>query len=75
MILSEEIQERLQKLSAPYQAEVLNFIEYLLAKAEHETVQEERWLWSDLSLSSAMRGMEEENTPMYTSDDLKMVFF
>lgn len=74
MILSEKILERLQKLPAPYQAEVLNFVEYLLAKAEHETVQEERWLWSDLSLSSAMRGMEEENTPTYTSDDLKMVF-
>jgi hypothetical protein len=73
MILSEEIQERLQKLPAPYQAEVLNFVEYLLAKAEHETVQEERWLWSDLSLSSAMRGMEEENTPLYTPDDLKIV--
>jgi len=59
MILSEKIQERLQKLPAPYQAEVLNFVEYLLEKAEHETVQEERLLWSDLSLSSAMRGMED----------------
>jgi len=27
-----------------------------------------------LSLSFAMRGMEDEDTPTYTTDDLKVVF-
>ncbi len=48
MILSEEIQERLQ--SCPrLSGRGTEFHRIPLAKAEHETVQEERWLWSDLS--------------------------
>jgi len=74
MALSERIQEHVEKLPASLQAEVLDFVEYLLAKAEREAVREERRLWSDLSLSSAMRGMEDEDTPTYTTADLKMVF-
>ncbi|MBM3189136.1 MAG: DUF2281 domain-containing protein [Chloroflexi bacterium] len=74
MALSERIQEHVERLPASLQAEVLDFVEYLLAKAEREAVREERRLWSDLSLSSAMRGMEDEDTPTYTTADLKMVF-
>ncbi len=74
MALSERIQEHVERLPVPFQAEVLNFVEYLLAKAEHEAVRQERKPWSDLSLSSAMRGMEDEEVPAYTTADLKVVF-
>jgi hypothetical protein len=74
MILSERIQQHVQKLPASFQAEVLNFVEYLAAKAEREAIQQERRDWSSLSLSSAMRGMEDEDTPLYTPSDLKVVF-
>jgi hypothetical protein len=53
----------------PQQGEVLNFVEYLQAKAE----KHERKDWSNLSLSSAMRGMEDEQTP-YSLADLKESF-
>jgi len=74
MVLSERIQERVERLPVPFQAEVLDFVEYLLAKAEREAVRQERKLWSSLSLSSAMRGMEDEEVPPYTTADLKVVF-
>ena len=74
MALTKRIQERVERLPASFQAQVLDFVEYLLAKAEREAVLKERRLWSDLSLSSAMRGIEEEDVPTYTTADLKVVF-
>jgi hypothetical protein len=74
MLLSERIQEHVEKLPASFQAEVLNFVEYLVAKAERETIRQEGKLLSKFSLSSAMRGMEKEDFPMYTTADLKAVF-
>jgi hypothetical protein len=74
MALSERIQEHVERLPASFQVEVLDFVEYLLAKAEREAARQERRLWSNLSLSSAMRGMEEEDVPTYTTADLKVVF-
>jgi len=74
MVLSERIQQHVQKLPTSFQAEVLDFVEYLLAKAEREVVRQEGRDWSNLSLSFAMRGMEEEDTPTYTTSDLKVVF-
>jgi len=74
MALSERIQEHVEKLPASLQAEVLNFVEYLLAKVEREAIRQERELWSSLSLASAMRGMEEEDVPAYTTADLKVLF-
>ncbi len=74
MAFSERIQEHVAKLPAPFQMEVLNFVEYLLLKAERETAQPAGLSWSDLSLSSAMRGMEDEDVPAYTINDLKEKF-
>jgi hypothetical protein len=62
MMLSERIQQYVQKLPASRQAEVLDFVEYLVAKSEREIVLRERENWSSLSLSTAMRGMEDENS-------------
>lgn len=70
MAVVERIQSSLQKLPPSFQTEVLDFVEYLLAKAERE----ERAEWSNLSLANAMRGMEDEEMPTYTIADLKVGF-
>ncbi len=70
MAITEKIQQRVQKLPASFQAEVLDFIEYLLAKVRSR----EEGDWSELSLAFAMRGMEDEVAPLYTTADLKVVF-
>jgi hypothetical protein len=70
MALVEKIHARVQELPGPRQAEVLDFIEYLLARTEQREARD----WSALSLVSAMRGMEDENTPEYSHADLKVVF-
>ena len=70
MAITEKIQQHVQKLPASFQAEVLDFVEYLLAKVRGP----EEGDWSDLSLAFAMRGMEDETTPVYTTADLKVVF-
>jgi hypothetical protein len=74
MVLAEKIQQYVERLPAAFQTEVLDFVEYLLTKAEREAVRREERVWSGLSLSSAMRGMEDEDTPTYTLSDLKVEF-
>ena len=73
MTLPEKIIQHLQKLPESVQAEVLDFVEYLESQVgAHQNIQDERD-WSTLSLSHAMRGMEDEQTS-YSSNDLKEVF-
>jgi len=74
MLVTRRIHENVQKLPVPFQTEVLNFVEYLLIKSEREVAKESELNWSSFSLASAMRGMEDEDTPTYTMDDLKVVF-
>jgi len=74
MVLAERIQRRVERLPAALQAEVLDFVEYLLTKTEREAVLRESRDWSDYSLSLAMRGMEDEETPTYTVSDLEVKF-
>lgn len=50
-------------------SEVLDFIQYLRTKIEQKKKKD----WADFSLSSAMRGMEEEQTP-YSLEDIKESF-
>ena len=69
MSLEETIIKHIHALPESEQAEVLNFIEYIQIKAG----KRERKDWADLSLSSAMRGMEDEQTP-YLLEDLKEIF-
>lgn len=69
MVLEETIIKHLHALSESEQVEVLNFVEYLRSKAE----KQEDTDWSNLSLCSAMRGMEDEQTP-YSLEDLKESF-
>ncbi len=69
MNLVEAIIKNLQKLPEPEQAEVLNFVEFLQSKAGKYENKD----WSNLSLSCAMRGLEDEHSP-YSLDDLKELF-
>jgi len=69
MRLEEVIIKYLQELPEPEKAEVLNFIEHLQAKKE----EKERTDWTTFSLSSAIRGLDDEPSP-YSLDDLKESF-
>lgn len=77
MAVLEKIQERVSQLPEPMQAEVLNFVDFLLSKVDTEKQQpslvRENAEWSYFSLSMALRGMEDEETD-YTLDDLKETF-
>lgn len=73
MTLPEKIIQHLQKLPKSVQAEVLDIVEYLELKVgRHQNIQDERD-WSTLSLSYAMRGMEDEQAS-YSANDLKEIF-
>jgi hypothetical protein len=74
MAIAKKVHQYVQKLPELRQSEVLDFVEYLLAKMEREAAQQDERAWSNLSLALAMRGMEDENTPTYTVADLKLVF-
>ena len=74
MTIAEKIQQQIHKLPTALQAETLDFVEYLLAKTERETERQEEDEWSNLSLTFAMRGIEQEDTPHYTTADLKVIF-
>ncbi|MCD4782622.1 MAG: DUF2281 domain-containing protein [Candidatus Eremiobacteraeota bacterium] len=65
MSLAERIVKQVQALPKSKQAEVLDFVEYLRSKVEKQETKD----WADLSLSSSMRGMEDEQTP-YSLNDL-----
>ena len=69
MTLDEKIQQYVQKLPRSFQEELLDFVEYLVMKAEQQEQQE----WSSLSLSSAMRDMGEEQVS-YSLSDLRVSF-
>jgi hypothetical protein len=60
MIIAKEIVERVQRLPEPLQAEVLDFVEFLLAETSGESGKEENQRWMGFSLHSAFRGMEDE---------------
>lgn len=70
MVVEERIQQHIQRLPVSLQAEVLDFVEYLVAKTERQEKAE----WSMLSIAFAMRGMEDETEAVYTAADLKDVF-
>lgn len=71
MSLTEEILQHIQSLPDSLKAEVLDFVEYLEHKSKESDEEKE---WSAMSLSSAMRGMEEELVS-YEMDDLFHVYY
>lgn len=68
MGLEEIIIQKVNNLPETEKAEVLDFIEYLKKKAGKKEKK-----WSDFSLSSAMRGMEDEPA-LYSIEDLQESF-
>ena len=74
MVITEKIQKYIQRLPTSLQSEVLDYVEYLLAKTENETSRHDEKAWSGLSLIAAMRGIENDDSPNYTTSDLKVIF-
>ncbi len=69
MRIEEKIIEYIHELPEDEKAEVLDFIDYLKTKVERKGMKG----WNEFSLSSAMRGMEGEET-LYSIEDLKESF-
>jgi hypothetical protein len=76
MTVAENIHQYVQKLPDFLQLEVLDFVKYLLFKREQELLhqQDDGLAWSNLSITLAMRDMEDEDIPNYTIEDLKETF-
>jgi hypothetical protein len=73
MTTAEAIVRSLEPLPEVAKQEVLDFVEFIRARMGQATPPDEDAAWSDFSLASATRGMEEEDTP-YSIADLKEVF-
>lgn len=69
MTLDEKIYQYVRKLPYSFQEELFDFVQYLLTKAE----QQEKQDWASLSLSAAMRDMEDE-PDLYSVSDIKVAF-
>jgi hypothetical protein len=70
MTTAQAIVQRLMSLPEEAQREVLDFVEFIEARKTVMAGQQEWSAWSELSLSSAMREMEDEES-LYTLDDVK----
>lgn len=73
MSLPDKIFEHLQELPEAFQAEVLDFVEFLELKAKRLGDDSERDEWSKFSLAQAARDMNEEDE-IYTVEDLREVY-
>lgn len=73
MTVAEAIIQHVRALPESIQAEVLDFVEHLEAKAGTQRKTEVHTDWSAFSLSQAMRGLETESS-FYSMEDLKEVF-
>ncbi len=67
----ELITTKVQQLPEAFQREVLDFVEFLRTRAEEEDARTEELEWSRFSMEQAIRGMEDDEFPEYTEDDLK----
>ena len=73
MTTAQAILQHLQALPDSLQQEVLDFVKFLKSRRTGRGEGHEDAAWSRLSLASAMRGMEDEET-LYTLGDLKESF-
>ncbi|GIK57575.1 MAG: hypothetical protein BroJett015_32380 [Chloroflexota bacterium] len=69
MTLDEKIYQYARKLPYSFQEELFDFVQYLLMKAE----QQEKQDWASLSLSAAMRDIENE-PDLYSVSDIRIAF-
>jgi len=73
MTTTEAILQHLKTLPNSAQREVLDFVQFLESRRKELPEREEDLVWSDFSLTSAMRGMENEET-LYSLADIKESF-
>ncbi len=74
MSLTEKILKHIQQMPESFQAEILDFVEYLESKIKKgKKIDREETDWSELSLAFAMLDMEDEYSP-YSLNDLKERF-
>ena len=66
MKTAEVIYQKVKALPESSQGEVLDFVEYLTHKLRREDAT-----WSEMSLSNALRGMENDVWPDYDEKELK----
>lgn len=71
MTTVEQINQQVQKLPEPFQREILNFVEFLTLKFFKRDPRQDDLLWSQFSLTEAMRDLENEDSPSYNESDLK----
>ena len=71
MVVSEQINEKIEKLPVAIQQEVLDFVDFVSERASRLDARTEDEQWQDFSLSQAMKGLEEEEFTEYTEADLK----
>ena len=64
MAIGDAIRDKMTRLSELGQREVLEFVDYLLHKTREEDIA-----WSELSVASALRGLEDEEWPEYDETD------
>ncbi len=69
MAIDERIYQQVQTLPHSLQEELLDFVQFLLMKAEQREKQE----WFSLSLASALREMDDEPN-LYSLADIKVMF-
>ena len=69
MSIPKEVVDNIKMLPKSKQIEVFDFVEYLKQKTEREADKD----WSGLSIASAMRGMETEESS-YSENDLKEIY-
>ena len=69
----DKIAQHVQALPEPIQQEVLDFVEFLKSRRQLPKDHDEDAVWTELSVTSAMRGMEDEDSP-YTLTDIKESF-
>ena len=73
MTTAQAIVQRVMSLPEDAQREVLDFVEFIETRKIGQAERQDDAAWSMLSLASAMRGMEDEESP-YTLSDLKESF-
>ena len=71
MAVVDQIYRYVEQLPERFQAEVLDFVEYLHGKAQRELLDPDHKEWALFSLNNAMRGMEDEEGPQYSEQDIK----
>jgi hypothetical protein len=71
MSIKQIIQDKIDILSEEKQTEVLTFLNSLIESQNEYDLQQDNNEWSHFSLEQAMRGLEDDNLPEYTEEDLK----